>query len=105
MRYFFGMHDWISIVVWLRTPYVHYEGTYLKTRIHYKCMCTKEKICDEAISQWFPDKRGIVGSIVIAGSGYGPAIWIPLQTLYVNPDNVAAVEAEGEIDRYVYFFT
>ena len=41
-----------------------------------------------------------MGSIVIAGSGYGPTVWIPLQTLYVNPDNVAAVEAEGEIDRY-----
>ena len=49
--------------------------------------------------QWFPEKRGIVGSIVIAGSGYGPTVWIPLQTIFVNPDNLAAVEAEGEIDR------
>ena len=61
--------------------------------------CTKIR----SISQWFPEKRGLVGSIVIAGSGYGPTVWIPLQTLYVNPDNVAAVEAEGEIDRYASF--
>ena len=56
-------------------------------------------IYDENILQWFPEKRGIVGSIVIAGSGFGPSLWIPLQTLYVNPNNVAAVEVEGEIDR------
>ena len=49
--------------------------------------------------QWFPGKRGAVGSIVIAGAGFGATVWIPLQTLFVNPNNVAAVEVEGEEDR------
>ena len=48
--------------------------------------------------QWFPHKRGLMGSIVGAGSG-GSIIWIPLQTAYVNPDNVAAEEVDGEDDR------
>ena len=50
--------------------------------------------------QWFPNKRGLMGSIVGAGSG-GSIIWIPLQTAYVNPDNVAAVEVDGEDDRFM----
>lgn len=49
--------------------------------------------------QWFPNKKGLMGSIVGAGSGFGSIIWIPLQTAYVNPDNVAAVEVDGEDDR------
>ena len=40
-----------------------------------------------------------MGSIVSAGNGYGAVVWIPLQTLYVNPGNVAAVEVDGAIDR------
>ena len=49
--------------------------------------------------QWFPTRRGLVGSIISAGNGYGAVVWIPLQTLYVNPDNVVAVEVDGAIDR------
>ena len=40
-----------------------------------------------------------MGSIVAAGSGFGALIWTPLQTAYVNPDNIAAVEVAGEEDR------
>ena len=49
--------------------------------------------------QWFPGKRGAVGSIVIAGSGFGATLWIPLQTLFVNPNNIPPVEVEGQADR------
>ena len=42
--------------------------------------------------QWFSHRRkGLVGSIVIAGYGFGSMIWVPLQTEFVNPDNVEAV--------------
>ena len=51
------------------------------------------------IFQWFPTKRGLMGSIVAAGGGFGALIWTPLQTAYVNPDNIAAVEVPGEDDR------
>ena len=59
---------------------------------------SKEILVDVSF-QWFPTRRGLVGSIVSAGNGYGAVVWIPLQTLYVNPDNVAAVEVDGAIDR------
>ena len=51
--------------------------------------------------QWFPDKRGLMGSIVGLGSG-GAIIWIPLQTAYVNPDNIPPAEIPGEDDRYEF---
>ena len=36
-------------------------------------------------------RRGLVGSIVVAGYGFGSLIWVPFQTAYVNPDNSPAV--------------
>jgi hypothetical protein len=40
-----------------------------------------------------------MGSITLAGFGYGSVLWIPLETAFVNPDNIDAVEVEGEIDK------
>ena len=40
---------------------------------------------------WFsPKRRGLVASIVVSGYGFGSCIWTPLQTLYINPDNLNA---------------
>ena len=41
-----------------------------------------------------------MGSVVSSGGGFGSIIWIPLQTAYVNPDNVPAIEVDGEDDRW-----
>ena len=44
-----------------------------------------------AAQKWFPkSQKGFVGSIVLSGYGFGSLIWIPLQTSYVNPDNIPA---------------
>ena len=55
-----------------------------------------------AAQAWFPkNKRGFVGSFVLSGYGQifsGSLIWIPLQTSFVNPDNVPAV-ADESCDR------
>ena len=41
---------------------------------------------------WFPPQRkGLVGSIVISGYGFGSLFWVPIQTGFVNPYNVKAV--------------
>jgi len=41
---------------------------------------------------WFPPQRkGLVGSIVISGYGFGSLFWVPIQTAFVNPYNVKAV--------------
>ena len=39
--------------------------------------------------KWFPEKaRGFIGSLVLSGYGYGSSFWIPVETAFVNPDNV-----------------
>ena len=49
--------------------------------------------------QWFPAQfRGTFGSVVVAGYGFGSVIWVPMQTAFVNPDNVAVEEVEGQDD-------
>ncbi|XP_023338101.1 uncharacterized protein LOC111708833 [Eurytemora carolleeae] len=57
--------------------------------------------------QWFSkENRGLAGSIVIAGYGFGAVVWIPLQTSFVNPENIKAVMAtnctdvESSCDKY-----
>ena len=39
---------------------------------------------------------GLMSSIVVAGYGFGGAIWIPLETAFVNPDNIDAVAEDLE---------
>ena len=47
--------------------------------------------CISAAQGWWPrHRRGLVGSIVLSGYGFGSLIWIPAQTRWVNPDNVGA---------------
>ena len=50
-------------------------------------------------AKWFPGKTGLMASITIAGYGYGSVIWNPLETAYVNPNNVAPVSVPGEVDK------
>jgi len=43
-----------------------------------------------------------MGSCVIAAYGFGGVIWNPLETAFVNPDNVSPVEDDDdEEDKYV----
>ena len=58
--------------------------------------------------KWFPkSKKGLMGSIVLSAYGFGSLIWTPLETAFVNPDDVEAEydpqcnkteEAETEYD-------
>jgi len=49
-----------------------------------------------AAMQWFPARRrGLAGSIVLSGYGFGSLLWVPAMTLLVNPDNVAAQVEPG----------
>ena len=49
------------------------------TRFYY--LLHKEKISNFFLS-------GLISSLVISGYGYGSLIWIPMETAFVNPDNV-----------------
>ena len=54
--------------------------------------------------QWFIGKNmGLMSSIVVAGYGFGGAIWIPLETAFVNPLNVDPVPedpTDSKSDKY-----
>ena len=44
-----------------------------------------------AAQKWFsPENKGLVGSLVVSGYGFGSLFWVPIQTFFVNPKNVEA---------------
>ena len=48
------------------------------------------------LQAWFsPKRRGLVASIVVSGYGFGSCIWTPLQTQYINPNNLNATADDG----------
>ena len=45
-----------------------------------------------------------MSSIAVAGYGFGAAIWIPIETAFVNPDNIEAVPVDpGDVNSDKYF--
>ena len=57
------------------------------------------------ILKWFASgNQGLMASIAISGYGFGATIWIPLQTGFVNPDNIEATpENPNDPDSDKYF--
>jgi len=60
-----------------------------------------------AAQNWFPaHMKGLIGSLVLCGYGFGSLIWIPIQTNFVNPLNKNATQDpscqdnEGNCDFY-----
>lgn len=45
------------------------------------------------LSQWFPDHKGVVNGIIVAGFGGGAFIFDQVQTAFINPGNLKAVNA------------
>ena len=43
------------------------------------------------IQGWFPTTRkGLITSVVASGYGFGSCLWTPIQTHFINPDNLPA---------------
>ena len=40
-----------------------------------------------------------MGSFVIAGCGLGGVVWNPVETAFVNPNNIPVEEVEGQEDK------
>ena len=57
------------------------------------------------ILKWFlSGNQGLMTSIAVGGYGFGSMIWIPLQTHFVNPNNIEAVpEDPSNPDSDKYF--
>ena len=56
------------------------------------------------ILKWFlSGNQGLMTSIAVGGYGFGSMIWIPLQTYFVNPNNLAAIPEnpqDSSSDKY-----
>ena len=42
---------------------------------------------------------GVITSLVVSGYGFGSLIWIPMETAFVNPDNLAPGEEGYYVDE------
>ena len=42
-----------------------------------------------SILQWFPRSKGLVIGFIVGGFGLGSMLVTPIQTDYLNPDNIA----------------
>ena len=49
--------------------------------------------------QWFPGDVGFMTSFAVAGYGLGGVIWNPVETAFVNPQNIAVESVPGEEDK------
>lgn len=54
-----------------------------------------------AAQKWFPRNKGLLTGIIVAGFGFGGLIFTPLQTLYLNPDNLS-VDRSKHFSKEVY---
>ena len=57
---------------------------------HAKRMLTPLTLADRIVYENYLEAyfSGLISSLVISGYGYGSLIWIPMETAFVNPDNV-----------------
>lgn len=57
-----------------------------------------------AAIKWFLNSnKGLMSSIAVAGYGFGAAVWIPIETIFVNPKNIEAVNVTFEENADKYF--
>ena len=42
-----------------------------------------------SFSQWFPNRRGLMGGLIFVGFGSGSTIFNQIITVFVNPDNLS----------------
>jgi hypothetical protein len=48
--------------------------------------------------KWFPGAQGFMGSFAVAAYGFGGVLWNPIETAYVNPDNVSPKTVDEDED-------
>ena len=78
------------MLTWFTVKY-HYALAVISLSMHGLGFSFVYATAIGAAQKWFPrSKKGLIGSIVLSGYGYGSLIWSPLQTAYVNPYNMKA---------------
>ena len=69
----------------------HFTLAILTLSLHGIGFCLVYPTAIRTAQAWFPpERKGLVASIVVSGYGFGSSLWAPLQTGFVNPNNIQA---------------
>ena len=69
----------------------HFSLAIFSLSLHGVAFCFVYATTIKAAQAWFsPARKGLVTSIVVSGYGFGSSLWAPIQTGFVNPDNLSA---------------
>jgi len=69
----------------------HFALVIFSLALHGIAFCFVYPTAIRTAQAWFPPARkGLVASIVVSGYGFGSSLWAPIQTGFVNPDNLKA---------------
>ena len=69
----------------------HYALAILSLSLHGVAFCFVYATTIRTAQAWFsPTRKGLVASIVVSGYGFGSSLWAPIQTNFVNPNNMKA---------------
>ena len=106
-----GLARWMGPRIAVATGSAIYSGGYLLTcltvrhhfalaiaslSLHGVAFCFVYATTIRTAQAWFsPHRKGLVASIVVSGYGFGSSLWAPIQTYFVNPDNLKAVIASN----------
>merc|ERR1719317_1778412 len=72
----------------------HFSLAILSLSLHGIAFCFVYATTIRTAQAWFsPARKGLVASIVVSGYGFGSSLWAPIQTGFVNPDNLKAAVA------------
>jgi MFS family permease len=78
------------LLTYLTVQY-HFSLAILSLSLHGIAFCFVYATTIRAAQAWFsPARKGLVASIVVSGYGFGSSLWAPIQTGFVNPDNLKA---------------
>ena len=78
----------------------HFVLAILSLSLHGVAFCFVYATTIRTAQAWFsPRRKGLVASIVVSGYGFGSSLWAPIQTIFVNPDNLKAGVASNCSDE------
>jgi len=73
------------------TVQLHFAFAIFSLSLHGVGFCLVYATAIRTAQAWFPlEKKGLIASIVVSGYGFGSSLWTPIQTGFVNPDNLKA---------------
>ncbi|XP_077987972.1 apicoplast pyruvate carrier 1-like [Glandiceps talaboti] len=54
--------------------------------------------------RWFPGRKGLVSGCIVAGFGFGAFIFNPIQTAFINPNNLSPNATDPDDPDSLYFY-